>query len=232
MLDLAGRVVMVSGAGRGIGRAIACHLHTRGVKLSLGLRSPQVLADHGFEAHLIHPYDARDRTSAETWVEATRAHFGVIHGLVNNAGELRPAAIEDDDEAFLRLFEINALGPLRLIRAALPHLRETGSGRLINVVSLSGKRVRNDNAGYAMSKFAALALSHAARRAGWDAGVRTTAICPGFVATDMASQITSTAQDEMTQPEDLAATVATLLALPNTASVAEILINCRHEDML
>jgi len=151
---------------------------------------------------------------------------------VNNAGALRHATVEDGkDEDFEHLWQVNALAPLRLTRAALPHLKRSGSGRIVNVVSLSGKRVRGDNAGYAMSKFAALALTHATRRAGWQDGVRVTALCPAWVATDMASDAGVPAAD-MIQPDDLCALVATVLALPNNASVAELLVNCRFEDSL
>jgi NAD(P)-dependent dehydrogenase (short-subunit alcohol dehydrogenase family) len=99
------------------------------------------------------------------------------------------------------------------------------------VVSLSGKRVRGDSAAYPMSKFAALALSHATRRAGWDDGVRVTAVCPAAVATDMTRHFKQPDEDKI-QPEDLAELVATVMALPNNASVAELMVNCRFEDML
>ncbi len=233
MLDPKGRVVMISGANRGIGRAIAECLARRGYDLSLGVRRPEQLAEIAGERILVHRYDALDPAAA-AWVAATLARFGRIDGLINNAGIAIAAGIEDADEAaFDRLWQVNVKGPLRMIRAALPHLRASGRGRIVNVVSLSGKRVANDNAGYAMSKFAALALTHAARRAGWQDGVRATALCPGFVATDM----TLWARDrvpaeEMIQPEDLAELVATVIALPNNASVAELLVNCRFEDML
>jgi NAD(P)-dependent dehydrogenase (short-subunit alcohol dehydrogenase family) len=101
----------------------------------------------------------------------------------------------------------------------------------VNVVSLAGKRVRGDNAGYSMSKFAALALTHGTRRAGWRDGVRVTALCPAWVATDMASHA-EVPPKEMIQPEDLCELVATVLALPNNASIAELLVNCRFEDTL
>ena len=83
---------------------------------------------------------------------------------------------------------------------------------------------------YAMSKFAALALAHAIRHAGWEEGVRSTALCPGLVATDMARGLTSLPPEAMTQPEDLARIVALLLELPNTASVAEIPVNALLEE--
>jgi NAD(P)-dependent dehydrogenase (short-subunit alcohol dehydrogenase family) len=236
MLAVDDRVVMISGANRGIGRAMAVGLLAKGWRLSLGARRPEALADiigeGAGERMLAVAYDALDHASAAAWVDATLARFGRIDALINNAGALRHATIEDGpDEDFEHLWQVNAMGPLRLTRAALPHLKRSGSGRIVNVVSLSGKRVRGDNAGYSMSKFAALALTHGTRRAGWQDGVRVTALCPAWVATDMASHA-GVPPEEMIQPEDLCELVATVLALPNNASVAELLVNCRFEDTL
>ncbi len=77
-----------------------------------------------------------------------------------------------------------------------------------------------------------MALTHAARRIGWDKGVRATAICPSFVRTDMTADSTKIGRGEMIDPADFAVLAATVLALPNTASVAELLVNCRLEDMV
>jgi NAD(P)-dependent dehydrogenase (short-subunit alcohol dehydrogenase family) len=232
MLTPDGRVVMVSGASRGIGRAVAERLRADGFRLSLGARDPASLADLAGPEVLTHAHQAESRASAEAWVQATAARFGRLDGLVNNAGMGAMARLEDDDDAFEKLHQVNTMGPLRLIRAALPHLRRAGTGRIVNVISLSGKRVTNDNAGYAMSKFAALALSHAVRRAGWDDGVRVCAVCPGFVATDMTAGVTAVARDEMIQPADLASLIRTVLLLPDTAVVSELLVNARFEPML
>jgi NADP-dependent 3-hydroxy acid dehydrogenase YdfG len=233
MLAVDNRVVMISGANRGIGRAMAAGLLAKGYRLSLGARRPETLADIAREVAervLAVAYDALEDASAEAWVDATLARFGRIDGLINNAGALRHATIEEGrDEDFEHLWQVNAMAPLRLTRAALPHLKRCGTGRIVNVVSLSGKRVRGDNAGYAMSKFAALALTHATRRAGWQDGVRVTALCPAWVATDMASDA-GVPPGEMIQPEDLCELVATVLTLPNNASIAELLVNCRFED--
>lgn len=236
MLAPEGRVVMISGANRGIGLAVARRLLDAGYSLSLGARDRAALAEAFADAEparlLCQGYDALAEGSDAAWVEATLARYGRIDGLVNNAGIAAPARIEDGDEAFDRLWAVNVKGPLRLIRHALPELRKAGSGRVINLASLSGKRVANDNAGYAMSKFAVMALSHATRQAGWEDGVRVTALCPSFVATDMTASVQSVAREDMIQPDDLAELVATLLALPNSASVAELLVNCRLETML
>jgi NAD(P)-dependent dehydrogenase (short-subunit alcohol dehydrogenase family) len=161
------------------------------------------------------------------------AQFGRIDGLVNNAGISLPVTIEDDNEADLdRVWAVNVKAPLSMIRLALPYLRASGSGRIVNVGSLSGKRVRNDNVAYNMSKFAVMAVTHGARRLGWDDGVRATALCPSFVRTEMTAGVTKIGRDEMIDPADLAELVATVMALPNTASIAELLVNCRLEDTL
>jgi len=229
MLDPAGRVIMVSGASRGIGRAIVDRLLAAGFRVSAGVREPRGLRET--EALQIQRYDAETLESAERWVEAAVARFGALHGLVNAAGINPVHAVTDADETALdQLWAINVKGPLRLCRLALPQLRACGTGRIINVASLSGKRVANRNAGYAMSKFAVVALTHAVRREGWDDGVRATALCPGFVETDM-TMAAQFPREQMSKAEDLAAMAEMLLRLPNTAVVAELLVNCRLESV-
>jgi NAD(P)-dependent dehydrogenase (short-subunit alcohol dehydrogenase family) len=230
----AARVALVSGTNRGIGAAIAAELARSGWRLSLGLRRPDAMtAPPGGSATLVHAYDARERGSEAAWIAATAERFGRIDAVVANAGILIPkSVIAAEDAEIDDIFEVNVKAPMRLVRAAWPWLTATGAGRVINVVSLSGKRVASAQSGlYATSKFAALALTHAIRQAGWDQGVRATAICPGFVATDMAAAAPGR-PEELTQPEDVARVVSFALDLPNTASVAEIPINWALEPAL
>jgi NADP-dependent 3-hydroxy acid dehydrogenase YdfG len=234
MLAPEGRVIMVSGANRGIGRAIAEALYGAGYTLSLGARRPDSLADvtRGWrpERVLTDRYDAQDRASHRQWVDATAARFGRIDGLINNAGIAERVTVEDEKDAVLDLmWAVNVKGPLSMIRTALPHLRRSGAGRIVNLSSIAGKAVYNNNVGYAMTKFAAVALSHAVRRAGWDDGVRCTALCPGFVATDMTADVQTFPHDKMMEPSDIANVVLMLLALSNHASIAELVVNCRDD---
>ena len=116
------------------------------------------------------------------------------------------------------------------MRACLQDLRSSGHGRVINIVSLAGKRVlRHEILGYSASKHAALALTHAIRRAGWDDGLRATAICPGMVETDMVAHVNTADGQFKIAPETIAETVAYALSIPNDAVVAEILVNSRFE---
>jgi NAD(P)-dependent dehydrogenase (short-subunit alcohol dehydrogenase family) len=231
MLDPNNRVVMVSGAARGIGRAIVARLLGAGFRVSAGVREARGLA--ACDRLMLQRYDAESVESAAQWVAATLERFGALDALVNVAGINTPLEIDDPDETKLdALFAVNVKAPMRLIRLALPHLAASGSGRVVNVASLSGKRVANSNVGYAMSKFALVALTHAVRHAGWEKGVRATALCPGFVATDMTEGVTSFPRALMSDAKDIALLTETVLRLSNTASVAELLVNCRHEDML
>jgi NAD(P)-dependent dehydrogenase (short-subunit alcohol dehydrogenase family) len=231
-----GRVAMVSGATRGIGAAIAEALRREGYALSLGVRRLDAAeARYGGPADdlLITPYDAGDPNAATAWVEATLARFGRIDVLVNNAGIASFVGLEDGDPAELdRLYAIDVKAPFILVRAALPALKAAGQGRVVNVASLSGKRVMGLNAGYQMMKHALVAMTHAVRRIGWEHGIRATALCPGFVATDLTAAVTDPPPEAMTDPADLARLVVTVVGLPNTASVAELLVNCRYEHML
>ena len=226
-----GRVVMVSGANRGMGAVIAARLAADGYRLSLGARRTDALAESAPDIEperlLLNHHDAIDLDSARRWVDATVERFGGIDVLVNNAGIVDRTGLESMDEDVLdEMWAVNVKGPLRLTRLALPHLRRSGTGRVINMASLSAKRVKGDAIpGYSMTKYALLALSHAVRQISWDDGVRVTAVCPGPVATDMMDPD----DDTITQPEDVADLVATLVALPNTAAVSELLITCRLE---
>jgi NAD(P)-dependent dehydrogenase (short-subunit alcohol dehydrogenase family) len=237
VIDPKGRVVLVSGVSRGIGRAVALALHAKGYIVSAGARDDAAL-EVSLEALrgdrlICATYEAADRASHAVWVAATMDRFGRIDALVNNAGASNTFSIEQGDEADLdALWSTNVKGPLFMTRECLPHLRRSGQGRIINISSLSGKRVRNDNVAYAMSKYAVMALTHATRRAGWEDGVRATALCPGFVATDLTADVVKVDRADMIDAGDLAELAATVIALPNTAAIAEVLVNCRLEDTL
>ena len=232
MISPEGRVVMISGANRGIGAATARLLAARGARLSLGVRDPESVDAAGFGPEAMAArWEATEPATSASWVAATRERFGRVDAVVMNAGVGLDVSLADDDESAVdQMWDVNFKGPLRLARAALPELRRAGAGRVVIIASLSGKRLLSaESLGYAASKFAVVALTHAIRREGWADGVRATAICPGMVDTRMVADRETPPGQFKIAPETIAETVAYAIALPNEAVVAEILINSRLE---
>ncbi|MFP6708858.1 MAG: SDR family NAD(P)-dependent oxidoreductase [Alphaproteobacteria bacterium] len=231
-LDPEGRVIMLTGANRGIGAAIAARLLGDGYRLSLGARSPgDIVAAAGDNCLHAH-FDAMDPESPKLWAAATVAQFGRIDGLINNSGVAASLGFEDGDEANLdRMLEVNLKAPCRLIRAALAQLGASGSGGIVNITSLTGMRFKRGSPGYAMSKFAAMGLSSAARSLLWDDGIRVTAVAPGPVNMDIMPNAGGLKRDDATQPETIADVAAMVLAMPNNASVATVPINAMYEPL-
>lgn len=228
------RIALITGASRGIGAAAADLLTANGWKLSLGLRDPDTQRLDLKDAHR-HHFDAEAGNEAE-WVEAARRDLGRIDAVICCAGVTVPGNVIDvidiDDATLDRMWEVNVKSPRRLVKAAWPDLTACGSGRVVIVSSLSGKRVKSaGSAPYAMTKHAATALLHGIRQTGWDKGIRGTAICPSFVNTDMARAVTDFPVEKMTQPEEVARLVNLAVDLPNTASVPEMTINCNLEEI-
>lgn len=236
ILPVAGRVVAISGASRGLGRAIAERLHADGYTLSLGVRDPDATARRlGFASDRasVHRFDAEVPETAESWIAETIARHGRLDGLVNNAGIFRKVTFEEGGEADLdALFAINVKAPYRVTKAALPHLRAAGHGRIVNIASTDGKRVRDATAslGYVMSKHALVALSHATKFASWEDGVRVTALCPGAIETQMIASVPgATPAGNRLAPETVAELVSLLMRLPDTATISELVVNTRLE---
>lgn len=228
------RCVLISGANRGIGAAMAERLSEDGWAVSLGMRQP-VIPDWARQLPAdriqLVAYDATKPESEADWVAAAEAKFGRIDAVVANAGLMIPHdVIEASEDDIRQMMEVNVMAPRRLAKAAWHALGTSGRGRIIVLASMSGKRVKSAASGsYAMTKFAAVALSHALRHAGYAQGIRATAICPGFVATDMARNLSSLEDKAMTDPRDLARMIAMILDLPNEAIVAELAVNCMLE---
>jgi NAD(P)-dependent dehydrogenase (short-subunit alcohol dehydrogenase family) len=239
------RTVMVSGASRGIGRAITERLLADGHRVSAGVRNPDALLAAPEAARLraqvpdrllIQPYEASapddDPHGPRAWVEATTGRWGGVDAVVHSAGVFSRVGLrfaEGEEEEINRVLAVNLMGPWRLSRAVWPQLVASGHGRVLSLVSMSGKRVKGRLAAYSASKFALLALCQAMRNEGWDDGIRVTAICPSWVNTAMAAAVTAMPHEAMTQPEDLAASVSHLLSLPAAAVPFEFSVNCQLE---
>jgi len=234
------RLVMVSGGARGVGAAIVRRCLADGHRVSVGARRPEAVAEAFADCAdamlTAHRYDADAPETAESWIAATVEAMGPPDTLINNAGILKlvdfERGTEDDLDAMWR---VNVKGPFRLIKSALPHLRAHGAGRVVNIASTDGKRYRDRTVslGYVLTKQALITMTTAARFAGYEEGVRATALCPGAIDTDMIAGLPGvTPKDKRLQPETVAEIVSLVLRLPNQASIPEIVANTRLEPTL
>lgn len=230
------KVVLITGANRGIGLAIAKKLYDANYSLSLGVRKPQEMDSFIKKCDatriLCHPMNILDKTSMDNWIEATIKKFETLDIVINCAGILKKTSLENYDENVIdEIFAVNVKGPIYLVSKAWPYLKKSGEGRIINICSLSAKRVKGGSYAYGMSKSALLSFTHSIRHAGWKDGIRATALCPGWVNTQMIQDICPFNLFEITQPEDIAELVLNVVQLPNRVSMPELLVNCQLEDL-
>jgi NAD(P)-dependent dehydrogenase (short-subunit alcohol dehydrogenase family) len=194
--ELGGRVAIVTGAGRGIGRATALELARLGADVVVaevdtagGERTAKEVRGLGRKA-LALPTDVTKRVELDAMVERTRAELGRIDILVNNAGIYRAAASLDvTEEHWDAIMTINAKAVFFASQAVLPTMIAQKRGSIVNLASMAGKIGSKTNLPYNVSKAAvvsmtkSLALAHAAD------GVRVNCVCPGFVETDMWTKV-------------------------------------------
>jgi 3-oxoacyl-[acyl-carrier protein] reductase len=182
-MTLEGKVALVTGAGRGIGAAVARMLDERGVQLGLASRSGD---DLGLDA-VAQPCDVRELEQLESIVAATVERFGRLDIVVANAGvgaygPFLDLSLEHLDE----MIDVNLKGTLYAVRAALPHLVESGRADIVTVASEAGRRGLPFEATYCASKFGQVGFTRALDHELREHGVRCTNVCPGGVATDFA----------------------------------------------
>ena len=239
MLKPNNRVILISGASSGIGLAIAKLLLEEGYNLSLGVRNIEktknLFSKCKSQNYIIEKFEATDLKTIDSWVENTINIFGKIDGLINNAGILKIVSFDEGEiEELNELWKVNVVAPFYLTKLCLPHIKKTNYGRIINIASTDGKRYRESvSVGYSMVKHALVSMSHATRIAGWNDGIRVTAICPGAVDTNLLNGIPGvTTSKQRLKPETIAHSVSYVLSLPKNASVAELPINARVESTI
>ena len=197
--DLTGQVALVTGAARGLGRAISLALANAGADVALGLRDRNTGADLAREieamGHRALPLqmDMAHLDQISRAVNDTVAHFGQLDILVNNAGSFGPVrpvekiAPRDWDE----VMAVNLRGPFLLSRLALPEMYERKRGAILNISSVAAKTAYPLNSAYATSKAALAGLTRTLAAEGARQGVRVNAICPGPVPeTKMSQELT------------------------------------------
>ena len=233
------RTILISGANSGIGLEIAHKQLQEGNRVSVGVRDLESI-----EGSIIDPqkwpkeqlisnkYDALDENSSKNWISNTLKSFGSFDTLINSAGILSkvPFLYKDDDlDEIEKTMKINFLAVWELTRLCWKNLSSSNNGRVISIVSMSGKRSKGDLAAYSCSKFALMSICQTMRNIGWEKGIRVTVICPSWVNTKMANGVKTIDKKDMTQPEDISEICSTLLKLPKQSIPFEININCNLE---
>ena len=215
-MSLDGKVAVVTGGTKGIGRAIAEALLSKGARVVVGARTAdeveRTARDLGDDARG-QVCDVRSAADCEALVDTAIDAFGGLDILVNNAGvgAFVPVADMSRDD-WDRTIETNLNGVFYCTHAALPHLREGGGGWIINLGSLAGKNAFPGGAAYNASKFGLIGFSEALMQEVRHDGIRVSYIMPGSVATPGFS---SGEADWKIQPEDLGRIVLDLLATPD-----------------
>lgn len=212
-------VALVTGAGRGIGRATAEAFAAAGYAVVIaeraaqsGRRTERALRATGAPAVFVRT-DVAAAGGAERAVRAAVRRFGRLDCVVNNAGVLTVAALDRlarrDLQAMVR---VNLLGPLLVVRAALPVLRRRGRGAIVNVASLLGKEGLGGYVTYCATKFGMVGLTEALADELRGTGIAVWAVCPGQVDTAMARRAGATERDRpgLIRPESVARVIVAL----------------------
>lgn len=234
-LDLTGDVALVTGASRGIGRAIAQMLAKAGAHTVLVARNREQLQDLAHDIGRdggrasVDATDLTDEQSVINMFERVRTDQGQLDVLVNNAGmgAFGPVA-EVAAGDFDRVMQLNVRGTLLCCREAMKLMTGRKSGTIVNVSSVVGFRGYPNQAVYTASKHAVMGLTRSLAVEAQPHGIRVSAILPGGVDTEMASASRPDLdRDVLMQPEDIAQAIAYLLSLSDRAAVDQIYIRRR-----
>lgn len=227
MDSTASPTAIVTGASRGIGRAISIALAEHGYRVAMVARSNDLLdqlhhqlAERGL-ATLPIVADITDDDAIEHIVQATLRWSGSIAVLVNNAGiGIFKPAIELTAEEFDAMWRLNVRAPMVLTRAVLPQMIAAQHGAIVNIASLAGKNSFPGGTGYAATKWALRGWASSLMLEVRQHNIRVITICPGSVDTGFSS--INKRGDHITQPEDVAAAVLFALSAPERTMVSEI----------
>jgi len=235
MKDLDGKPVFVTGASRGIGRAICVELAKEGAPLALFDLSADALSetaglcrDAGSPRVTVHATDVSKAASVAAAAEEATAAHGGVWGLVNNAGITKDGLLlRMSDEDFDAVLSVNLKGAFYFIRAVTRTMAKARAGSIVNIASVVGITGNAGQANYAASKAGLIGLTKSVAKEFGARGVRCNAVAPGFVETAMTAQLPAGAREAMLKmvplgrpatPEDVAPVVAFFLS-PRSAYV-------------
>ena len=226
MPDLTGKVAIITGSSKGIGRAIAKHLAGAGASVTVNSRSlteAQAVSDRVGNGAIGVAADVGDPLECQRLIDKTVGHFGRLDILVNNAGLgiIKPISQMTVDEWKIQI-DVNLGGVFYCSKAALPHLTATGDGFIINIASLASRNPFSGGTAYNASKFGVLGLTEAMMLDVRYDDVRVSIVMPGSVNTEFRQREQSPVRTWKLEPEDCAAAVMQLLSYPREAHVSRV----------
>ena len=230
MESLKGKIALVTGAGKGIGRAVALALAAEGVHVGLLARTESDLQTLAAEIAKLGVKttsvvaDVADRIAVEAAVKQVQQELGPIDILLNNAGIGTFAKFLDMEPAtWEHIIQVNLMGTYYVTRAVLPSMIERQTGDIINISSTSGQRGAAGTSAYSASKFAVLGLTESLMQEVRKHNIRVSALTPSTVATPLAleNKLTDGNPEKVMQPEDLAEFIIAQLKLNRRIFIKE-----------
>lgn len=224
LTDLKNKTAIITGAGKGIGRAIATALAKEGVNLGLMARTAsdlEALKESLSKEYGVSVYtataDVSSRYEVEAAVSKLKEELGRIDILINNAGIATFGTVaEMDPEEWERIIQVNLLGTYYVSRAVLPAMLDQNSGDIINISSTAGEKGFATGSAYCASKFGIMGLTESLLQEVRKKNIRVVALTPSTVNTDLArtNNLSIGEEDRMMQPEDVAELTLAALKLP------------------
>jgi NAD(P)-dependent dehydrogenase (short-subunit alcohol dehydrogenase family) len=191
MTTLKGRHALVTGGGRGIGRAVAARLAKAGATVTIVGRSPATLeqAIMQGDAHAAAVADVTDHRAVQTAVQEAVARYGPVDLMIANAGAAASAPfLKSGPEVFRQMLDVNLLGVTNMAQAVLGSMSERGFGRIVAVASTAGLKGYPYVSAYCAAKHAVVGFVRALALETAKAGVTVNAVCPGFTDTDLVAE--------------------------------------------
>lgn len=232
MQSLQGKTALITGAGKGLGKAMALALAAEGVNLGLLARTAKDLEEVKKEAIVInnnikvalHTADVSDHSQVKTAISTISSELGAVNILINNAGILKVGAFAELSMAdWEQVFKVNVFGLYYTVMETLPYLLQQKAGDVINIGSTAGLKGNANLSAYGASKAAVNNLSESLMQELRKSNIRVSTINPSTIATEMTmnANFTDGNEEKVLQPEDLANIIVDHLKLPQRALIKD-----------
>ncbi|HCZ8925541.1 TPA: SDR family oxidoreductase [Staphylococcus aureus] len=228
MTVLTDKVALVTGAGSGIGEAIATLLHEEGAKVVLAGRNKDKLQNVANQlaqdSVKVLPTDVTKKEEVDELIKIAQQTFGGLDIVINSAGQMLSSKITDYQvDEWDSMIDVNIKGTLYTAQAALPTMLEQSSGHLINIASISGFEVTKSSTIYSATKVAVHTITQGLEKELAKTGVKVTSISPGMVDTAITAAYNPTDRKKL-EPQDIAEAVLYALTQPKHVNVNEITV--------